>query len=208
MKTLKSNNSVKRNNQNKDSFLEAFRDLGSDLASTATDNLVKPGLGDIKNELFPFTRPGSAPEPTIPQINNFDREKAFEARYRSRLQRTEIVHREEKILFTRQQKETQRQVNMLQEEIKKMAKTTGDLAKEVEVASMQNIPVAGDYHVNFLTRLRKLIASLRSQIQESSYWLASWNKKAQKRNFYWGQFKKSGSKFMLSADRYMATQAG
>lgn len=138
----------------------------------------------------------------------FQKEEDFRERYRRQLEQTRIVQKQEQILFTRREKEAQQQVKALQEEIKQLAKATGDLAKEVEITAMQEAPLAGTYHVNFFERLRGLLKSLRSQIQESSYWLASWNKKAQKRNFYWGQFKKSGSKFMLSADRYMSTQAG
>lgn len=206
MKTFKTGSTAKKNNQSKDSFLEAFRDLGSDFVSTTSNKLIKPGVKDFKDELFPFTRTNTPSE--LPPSNASGREAELEARYRSRFRRLETIHHEEKILFTREQKETQRQVSALQEDIKKMAKATGELAREVEIASMQNTPVTGDYHVNFFIRLRKLISTFKSQIQESSFWLSAWNKKSQKKNYYWGQFKKSGSKFLLSADRYMATQAG
>lgn len=205
MKTLKQSN---KKPNSRDSFLESFRDLGSDFYSTAKDDLVKKGSKDIFDSLLPFNR---SDQPSQENNNPFPMEAELERKYRSQVRQTEIVRREEKVLFTRQQKETQQQVVALQDEIKKLAKTTADLAseaKEAEITAMQEVPEMGTYHLNFFIRLRKLIAELRSQIQESSFWLTAWNKKSQKRNFYWNQFKKSGSKFLLSSDRYVSTQAG
>jgi len=208
MKNSKPNRTNKNPSLNKDSFLEAFRDLGNDFVSTAGNDLLKAGANDIKEALFPLNKTG-------PRGENPDsltmREAELERSYRARLRQAETIHRQEKVLFTREHRETQQQVNALQEEIKKLAKATSNLAseaKEAEITAMQTVPEVGTYHLNFFSRLRKIIAALRAQIDESSLWLASWNKKAQKRDYYWGQFKKSGSKFLLSGDRYMATQAG
>ena len=208
MKTTKNNNS-KRLPHN-DSFLEAFRDLGNDFTATASKNL-KAGAKDIKDSLFPFPKPDDDDDEKYPGNLFSSREAELEKKFRSQTRQVEIIHKEEQILFTREQRETQQQVKSLQAEIQKLAKATADLASEArqaEVTTMQELPVVGTYHLNFFEQLRKAIAALRSQIQESSYWLSSWNKKAQKKNYYWGQFKKSGSKFLLSSDRYMATQAG
>lgn len=210
MKNFKSGSQNKKLST-KDSFLEAFRDLGSDTATTFKDDLIKKGVRDIFDNLSPFKQNSSPEESSRDFPNLYSQEAEIEKKYRSRISRLEIIHREGKILFTSEQKEIQKQVNVLQEEIKKLAKSTSDLAseaKEAEITAMQEAPLIGTYHLNFFIRLRRLISELRSQIQESSFWLASWNKKAQKRNYYWNQFKKSGSKFMLSSDRYMATQAG
>ncbi len=208
MRNIKSNRPNQNSAQSKDSFLEAFRDLGNDFVSTSTNDLLKAGAKDIKDALFHLSQSTS-------QKENPDqlawKEAELERNYRTKLRQKEFIHREEKVLFTREQRETQQQVTSLQEEIKKLAKATSNLAseaKEAEVAAMQTLPEVGVYHVSFFDRLKKMIAELRVQIEESSLWLAAWNKKAQKRNFYWGQFKKSGSKFLLSSDRYMATQAG
>ncbi len=210
MKNPKSGSPNKRGNA-RDSFLEAFRDIGSDTVSTVKNDLFKKGTSDIFNSFSPFKQDSASENTKENPFDPYKKEADLEKNFRSKVTRLENIHREEKVLFTREQKETQNQVTALQEEIKKLAKSTADLAtevKEAEMSVLQEAPVVGTYHINFFMRLRKLIAELRSQIQESSFWLASWNKKAQKRNHYWNQFKKSGSKFMLSSDRYMATQAG
>lgn len=206
MKNSKLSN-AKRNP--KDSFLEAFRDIGSDTISSFKDDLFKDGAKDIFNSFSPFGQNSSDQKP-----NSFDpyaKESGLEKRYQTNVSRLEVVKREEKVLFTREQRETQQQVVSLQQEIQKLAKSVAQLGsevKEAEITAMQEAPVVGTYHINFFTRLRKKIADITSEIKDSSFWLDSWNKKAQKKNYYWGQFKKSGSKFMLSSDRYVATQAG
>jgi len=208
MKNSKSGSQNKKQ-RTSDPFLEAIRDLGNDTVYTLKDDLIKKGTQDIFNSLSPFKQNLPPSEPVHDVSEAFPRKTDLETR--ARVSNLEIIHREEKILFTREQKETQAQVNNLQEEIKKLAKSTAELAsevKEAEISAMQEAPLMGTYHVNFFIRLRKLLSSLREQIHESSLWLASWNKKAQKRNHYWNQFKKSGSKFLLSSDRYTATQAG
>lgn len=210
MKNFKSGNQNKRTSP-RDSFLEAFRDLGSDTSATIKDDLVKKGAQDIFNSLSPFSKTSSPAESSPNGFEPFKRETELEKRYRSQVSNLETIRREEKVLFTREQRETQNQVNNLQEEIKKLAKSTAELAseaKEAEISAMQEAPLVGTYHVNFFIRLRKLITTLREQIHESSFWLAAWNKKSKKRNYYWNKFKKSGSKFLLSSDRYTATQAG
>ncbi len=213
MKNPKSGNRGKSRNP-QDSFLEAFRSLGNDTLTEVKDSLIKKGAQDIFNSLSPFSNATPSAESSSKGFEGFEpfkRETELEKKYRSQVSNLEIIRREEKVLFTREQRETQNQVNNLQEEIKKLAKSTADLAseaKQAEISAMQEAPFVGTYHVNFFIRLRKLIAGLREQIHESSLWLNSWNKKAQKRNHYWNQFKKSGSKFLLSSDRYTATQAG
>lgn len=206
MKNTRNNNNQKRR-QGSDSFLEAFRELGSDLVSTASDNL-KGGLNDIKESILPF----SSHAPASPGENNlYQREAELERQFQARLRQKEIIQRQEQVLYTRKDRETQEQVKALQGEIQKLANSVNNLASEVQQAervAIQETPVTGTYHINFFVHLRKVIAELRVQIQESAVWLEAWNKKAKKKNFYWGQVKKSGSKFLLSQDRYMATQAG
>lgn len=209
MINTKSSKQSKKGNS-RDSFLEAFRDLGSNAGNSVKEDLLKKGAQDIFGAFSPFNRNTSPNEENNPNAV-FQREAELEKKFREQYRQAESIRKQEQILFTSDQRETQKQVKVLQEEIKNLAKATGGLAqqaKEAEISALQEAPITGKYHVNFFIRLRNIIAKLRSQIQESSIWLASWNKKAKKRNYYWGQFKKSGSKFLLSSDRYVSTQAG
>ena len=118
------------------------------------------------------------------------------------------LRRQENLLFTRNERETRLQVEAIQEELKKLALSTKNLTKEVEIAAKQ-VPVEpGVYHLNFFEKLRQSLVFLRKKVEESATWLAAFNQRAKKRNYYWGQVKKSGTKFMLSQERYMSTQFG
>lgn len=192
--------STKHFSPKSDSFLEALRELGTSFSNNVSEDLVKKGSKDILDSFSPFRQTSedfNHRENTIPEgINRGEN-----------LKTTEYVKREETLLFSREKNEMQRQVTVLQDEIVKLAKVTGEIAKEAQVTAMQEIPVVGKYHKNFFENLIKLIRNLRAQLQESSFWLSSWNSKSKKKN-YWGQVKKSGTSFMLHHDRSVATQTG
>jgi len=178
-----------------DSFLEAFRDLGNNVADTFMGkNTSSPST--FNNEF------NDSPD-------FYQKESELEKKYQRQARwQSEIAKKEEHVLFSRADQETKLHVQALQQEIHQLAKATNELAKEVEIASFQMPSEAGTYHINFFEKLRNLIKSLRNKIQESSMWLAEWNKKAKKKNFYWGQAKKHGTTFTLSSDRQVATQTG
>lgn len=206
-------NQVKKDKKySSDSFLEAFRDLGNDFVDTFKNDVVKKTGKDIfKTMTGNRPSPGSSSPEETPNFADdlYKRETDLENKYKKQARwQAEIAKKEEKILFTRQDREVKLQVQALQEEIKNLAKATSDLAREAKIASLQTPPEAGKYHVTFFEKLRNLIKSLKTQIQESSIWLAEWNRKSQKRNFYWKTAKKSGTQFTLSADRQISTQTG
>lgn len=181
----------------RDNFLEAFRDIGTGVVS------------DAKQAVFG----GSSPSPSgeySPSADLFRNEADLENKYRRQWLRSEQIRREEQILFSRQQTETQQHVTQLQQEIKGLAKATGELARQVDISAMQvsSETSISTYHLNFFEHLKRLIRQLKTQINESAMWLSEWNKKAKKKNAYWNGVKRSGSKYLLSQDRYMATQAG
>ncbi len=116
---------------------------------------------------------------------------------------------QEKTVWTAEQQKTNLQIKAIQEELSKLVNEIGSLGREVKTAATQAIVEPGVYHLNFLGKLREHIKLLRRKVQESRSWLATWNTYCKrKRNHYWLQVKKSGTKFMLSSERYMATQAG
>ena len=89
-----------------------------------------------------------------------------------------------------------------------MAKSIGELGKEVQVATMQSVVNPGNYHRNFFETLRNLIQTLRLKVTESRNWVAASNARAKQKKGYWAQAKTSGTKFTLSSERYMVTSTG
>jgi hypothetical protein len=122
--------------------------------------------------------------------------------------RFEAVRREEKTIFSREQQEVKLQIESLQAQIKQLAKDQIGLMKEAEKASFQAVVNPGVYHKNFFERLVHFLNLIRQSIADAKSWLDLANHRAKKRRNYWTQFKQSGTKFSLSQERYMATQAG
>ena len=100
------------------------------------------------------------------------------------------------------------QIKTIQEEVKLLAHEAGQFTQEIQVASFQAVRSPGAYHRNFFSHLKSIIVALRKRVADSRHWLAESNGRARKRSFYWGQVQKSGTKYMLSAERYMVTSTG
>lgn len=186
-------------------FLEALRSLGEDAfgsndysanSSDAFDRFSRrKSTGELKqNQPFEFSKTNFG--------NNLERKT-----WQFQQEHLDIRH-QERLIFTKTEQETKLQIAAILEELKKLALSAKNLAKEVEVAATQVPPEPGVYHVSFFEKLRQTLIFLRKKIDESATWLTAYNHRSKKKNYYWGQFKKSGTKFLLSQERYMSTQAG
>ena len=122
--------------------------------------------------------------------------------------RFEAIRREEQIIFSREQRQVKVQIETIQTQIKALAKEQVELMEEVDKAAFQAVVNPGVYHQNFFERLLALIKLARKKIVESRTWLQLYNHRSQKRAYYWQNVKSSGTKFMLSQERYMSTHAG
>lgn len=193
-------------------FIESLKDLGSSIKKQAQDATLGTGRGIIDQVLGP-SKPSSDTqinELKPQQPFNFEdflksREKQIESIQRQRYERR---FREEKLVFYRKDEEAKVQIKAIQEELKQLAKATDGLSLEVKKAVLTETMSPGVYHFNFFERIRRIIELARKQVVESKSWLELFNHRRKQKNFYWDQVKKSGTKFMLSGERYMATQSG
>lgn len=174
-----------------DNFLEALRGLSSSAASEAKIQIKKAIFEDVPQmlglqDLTPGKEASIAPQPT--KIEN-------------RLT-------QERTIYLQNEQHIKNQIVAIQEEIRVMAKSIGELGKEVQVATMQSVINPGNYHRNFFETLRNLIKTLRLKVAESRNWVAASNDRAKQKKGYWAQAKTSGTKFTLSSERYMVTSTG
>jgi len=189
-----------------DGFLEALRDLGGNFA----DSLVHDVAGGIPGEAYSQITGKNHGE--LKPNQTLDFQKLKEAEEKDKAQGFEqdfySLRRQEKLIWSQQEQQTKLQINTILQELKKLALATKKLAKEVDIATNQ-VPVEpGIYHINFFEKLKETIVLFKKRIEESATWLSACNQRAKKRSHYWGQVHKSGTKFMLSHERYMATQTG
>ncbi|PIS14376.1 hypothetical protein COT64_02970 [Candidatus Shapirobacteria bacterium CG09_land_8_20_14_0_10_39_12] len=193
-----------------DSFLEALRDLGSGVVDSVAHDVVG-GVAEEAIDQLTGKKINSRPQNQTLQPGEWSEveQNAWEKENVEPLQREfNQVQQQEKVLFKQSEQDTQLQIRGILEELKKLAAATETLAEEVEIAVDQAPVDPGIYHLSFFEKLRQTILLFEKQIENSSTWLAAFNQKAKKHNYYWGQVRKSGSKYLLSQDRYVSTQAG
>ena len=192
------NSQKQKKTQGSTNFIEALKGFGSSFKQQAKDAAFgvpsKPQSGDLKAEQ-PFN------------FENYlkSRERQIESREKQKYERK---IQEERLIFHHKQEEAKLQIKAVQEELKKLASATTGLSNEVKKAVFTAAVEPGTYHENFFDRIRNLIELARKKIVESKSWLETFNKRSKKRSHYWFNVKKSGTKFMLSQERYMATQVG
>ena len=120
----------------------------------------------------------------------------------------EARRRPEHLVFSQKELARQQQITALQDQLQQLLAEVKGLGQEIEVAVEQQVVAPGVYHVNFFEKLRQLIRLMRQKIHDSATWLTAFNHRAKGKMGYWGQVKTSGTKFMLSHERYMVTQTG
>jgi len=191
-----------------DNFIEALRNLGGDIGDSAFEDLFKGIPEKAVDQLTGRTSGELKPNQAL-DMKQFSQEKEKRENLSRGFQEEFLdLRHQERLVWTKAEQETKLQIKAILEELKQLAASTEKLAEEVEVAAEQ-VPVEpGVYHLSFFEKLRQTIVLFKERIEESATWLAAFNQKAKKRNYYWAQVRKSGTKFLLSQERYMATQAG
>lgn len=137
--------------------------------------------------------------------NSSEEEKILQ----QKVERLQQNHYQGEIIFHQKNQETQSKIKSLQDELKSLAGSVKSLDKEIDKA-IETIPMAavGEYHINFLEKIRQAILFLKKNVDDASSWLETCNQKAAKKHGYWQQFKKSGSQWSLSNERNVATSVG
>lgn len=155
--------------------------------------------GIANNNILEILREWDGRSKNIPE-----EEKILQKRY----ERLQQVHYQGEVIFSQKNQETQAQIKAIQEELRGLASSVKNLDKEID-KTIEQIPVQpGIYHVNFLEKIKQAIILLKKRVEDASTWLEAFNQKSAKRHGYWGQFKKSGTQFSQSSERYVATSVG
>lgn len=185
-------------------FLEALTGLSKNVGEEAKIQVTKAFTQDIPQALGMSGTIQPNESYSMSDIEAAERrgEQRAKTGFSNRLE-------QERLVFLRSENDKKAQIENIMAEIHQLAKAVGDLGKEVQVASMQAPVNPGVYHRNFFSQLRSFIADIRKKVQESKHWLATANSRANKqKGYFWGQAQKSGTKFLLSQERYMVTTTG
>ena len=192
-----------------ENFLEAFRELSRDAVSEAKTQITRIATNDIPQSFGLGSSGTLNPNESLSmdalRQAEMRGEQNAENKFDTRLSQ---MRQEERASLMRQESMVKDQIKSIQEEIRSLAKSAGGLAQEVQVATMQATVNPGAYQRNFFIHLKTLIITLHQRTESSRNWLATSNSRAGKKGGYWNQVKSSGTKFMLSSERYMVTSTG
>ncbi len=197
-----------------DGFFEAFSDIADSIGKSVKTDLLGGTAKNIHDQLI-----GSAKSKTPPtETPDFDfsewmdareEEMEEEARLRGREEERAFqnVKQSEKLIYSLSDEKLKREIEAVRQDLKLLIAEMGKAEKQIESAVMQQVVDPGVYHLNFFEKLRSWLVFMRKSLQEGELWMEMWHTRS-KQGAYWKGVKKSGTKFMLSQERYMATQAG
>jgi len=174
-------------------FLEAFKNS----ASRRTD--VVPTSGDL--------RPGEA----IPVSDAINVEQSRRREEEARAQEMLMAQRreeEERARFRAKQEQVVKQIEAIREAVLKIAEKTQNIGMEFEKAAFEAPVNPGTYHQSFFEKLKSALEVIKKRLDDSASWLHVYNKRKKNIPFFWQQVQKSGTKYMLSSERYMQMAPG
>lgn len=186
--------------QNHANFIEALKSIGSQSTSSFGKDVVG---GVAKNFVQDLT--GSRTQAFENRENSQDIETRIKQEALALQRHKEIT---ETKVFDRKQEEAKAKIEAIKEQLQLLIKELAGMDKELEKAIEEEIVNPGTYHVNYFEKIRKFLIDLRKRVADSANWLEMSNQRKAAQQGYWGQVRKSGTKFMLSQERTLATQAG
>jgi hypothetical protein len=120
-----------------------------------------------------------------------------------------IIGEQDRKALESKQHELEAVVEQLKLEVKKLTVATSDLEQNLGHATMEEVPEANEYQVNFLLRLKNLVIAFRRNINEASCWLDSFSKKSgkKKNSGYWKNLKNKGGTKYMNSDEHSAARS-
>lgn len=207
------------NQWNNGNPLEVLNDIASDLRRGLTEDLLGKTASDLISEsaellgLKPRKKISGTLEPNQ-TLDLSTLEAQTEAQTEDRIVQMETSFRplSENLLFQKNERAIEREIETLLLEIKREVKRFDEATKNLENEAAKIIveevpPNPGIYHVNFFEWLLGILRNIRQKVEDAGAWLSLLQSKKAKRG-YWSMFKKHGTTFGLSSERVVATQTG
>lgn len=123
------------------------------------------------------------------------------------------LFKEEKVLIEKRQTNIQAEINELRKEIQNLINVTQNLDKQIENVVSENIPEGNEYQINFLVRIKNLIANFKKNISESCVWMECLNNKKKKKgnnkkkDSFWENTENNGAKYLTSGEHSASRSA-
>jgi hypothetical protein len=194
------------------SFLEALREQAKSATTGVANSAVDQLRGAVPNQdTTPSHQSNTQPDVNRQPFNFAEFLKMRENRIRQQERTLQQQRRTETLLFHQKEEQTKKEIEAIKVEIKKIIESTTDVSAEfmaAEQSLMATTVEVGTYQINFFQRIKRILILVRKRLTESKHWLEMFNSRKNQRSYYWNQVQKSGTKYMLSHERTVATQTG
>jgi hypothetical protein len=120
------------------------------------------------------------------------------------------LEQELQVIQSQEKEELKKIIQDLQDEIKSMKMSLGQLNSSAAQLLAQPIVEVNKYQVSVLSRIKNFIASLITDINQASMWVDSFSQKKKKKNYFWSTAqnkKKGGQQYMFSSEHSIARSA-
>lgn len=212
----------------KASYINPYEVLSS--FGEGTKQQAKDVFSEVVHELFAIPKKGDLSEGQELNLSSLAQKKADTAPASQHLEKKvqairpameymdyvgDILKSNEKQTWKDSQA-VQKEIQELVVELKGLASSTKQLEKEITEATGQTIVSPGKYHKTFFRWLIAIVRDARIKIDNASVWLTTTQGKSKgkgvfgdkkKSQTYWDMAEKHGTKFTLSGERGIATQA-
>lgn len=193
LEAFKESATQRRESDRPSNFLEAFK------KSAGKQVDVVPSSGDLRAGV-PLS---------VEQAVSYEEVERREREARQQERMLAKQHEEEEQARRKAKEEAvKKEIDALREAILKIAKATQNVGREFEKAAFETPVAPGTYHLSFFEKLKSALETIKRSLDDSASWLHTMNERSKKVPYFWAQVRKSGTKYMLSSERYMQMSAG
>lgn len=204
----------KKPSQTTDSLIESLRSISGGASDSLKEDLFKGIPEDFLSQMFGQEKPKARASGDLIPGQTLEFSQALEdQKEENKVLKAKFTH--ESQLRTQMENQNKQKTQELKlemqavmQEVSALAISTTQLSYETQVAALQSPVNPGVYHVIFFEKLRETIQSFRKKINNAVVWIQASNKRAQKKQGFWGQVSKSGAKRLLSQEDYIQRSAG
>jgi hypothetical protein len=195
--------------------LESLKELSSSTGESLKNDLIGETTKDFAKQLFgdsflPKQRHFSGellPQEQVGIDSILSGEQAKNEILEKQLFLERQLRAEEEALREKKGNELKLSLHVLMQEMQQLAQADASLSQEIQIAAIQAPSDPGTYHVFFVQRLVEYLRGHVVKAQEAAVWLHAVNKRSAKKSF-WGQYKISGGRRLMSSEDYAQRSAG
>ncbi len=116
--------------------------------------------------------------------------------------------REWEHVYSAKDKQIQRQIESIREELKALVKQIVKYDQSIKTAVEQEVVSPGAYHVSFFEHIKLMLSQIRKNVQSANSWLSLYNRRRKQKGAFMDNAKSGGSAYMFSNEHSVTRSVG